>query len=71
MSEISTSIAGAVEEQSVATRDVSSNITGVSQGSQEASRSTAAVVEVAQSLSQQAADLDQQVEQFLVRVRSM
>jgi methyl-accepting chemotaxis protein len=71
VSEISTSIAGAVEEQSVATKDVSSNISGVSQAAQEAGRSTSTVLDVAQLLSQQASDLDQNVDQFLVRVRSM
>jgi methyl-accepting chemotaxis protein len=71
VNEIGSSIASAVEEQSVATRDVSSNIGGVSQATQDAGRSTAAVVEVAQSLSQQAADLDHQVDQFLLRVRAM
>jgi methyl-accepting chemotaxis protein len=71
VSEISTSIAGAVEEQSVATKDVSANISGVSQAAQEAGRSTASVVDVAETLSHQAAALDQKVEQFLARVRSM
>ena len=71
VSEISTSIAGAVEEQSVATKDVSTNISGVSQATQEAGRATATVVDVAQLLSQQAGDLDQKVDQFLLRVRSM
>jgi methyl-accepting chemotaxis protein len=71
VSEISTSIAGAVEEQSVATKEVSSNISGVSQAAQEAGRSTGTVLDVAQLLSQQAGDLDQNVDQFLVRVRSM
>jgi methyl-accepting chemotaxis protein len=71
VNEIGTSIAGAVEEQSVATREVSSNIVGVSQAAQEAGRSTAMVVDIAQLLSQQAGELDQHVDQFLTRVRSM
>jgi methyl-accepting chemotaxis protein len=71
VNEIGTSIAGAVEEQSMATKEVSSNISGVSQAAQEAGRSTTTVVDVAQLLSQQAGDLDQRVDEFLVRVRSM
>jgi methyl-accepting chemotaxis protein len=71
VNEISSSIASAVEEQSVATKEVSSNISGVSQAAQEAGLSTATVVDVAQMLSKQTGDLDQQVDQFLVRVRSM
>jgi methyl-accepting chemotaxis protein len=71
VNEIGSSIAGAVEEQSVATKEVSANISGVSQATREAGRSTTSVVDVAQSLSRQATDLDEQVDQFLVRVRSM
>jgi methyl-accepting chemotaxis protein len=71
VNEIGSSIASAVEEQSVATREVSSNIGGVSQATRDASESTTAVVEVAQSLAQQATDLDHQVDQFLTRVRAM
>ena len=71
VNEIGSSIASAIEEQSVATREVSANIGGVSQATQDASRSTTAVVEVAQSLAQQATDLDGRVDRFLVRVRAM
>jgi len=69
--EISTAIASAVEEQSAATRDVSVNISGVNQAAQETGRSTATVLDVAQSLSRQAGGLEEQVDQFLVRVRAM
>jgi methyl-accepting chemotaxis protein len=71
ISEINTSISGAVEEQSAATREVSSNITGVSQAAGETGRSSTSVLTAAQSLSKQAADLEQRVDEFLVSVRAM
>ena len=71
ISEINTSISGAVEEQSAATREVSSNIVGVTQAATESSESSTNVLTVAQSLSKQAGDLGQRVDQFLQSVRSM
>jgi methyl-accepting chemotaxis protein len=71
VSEISTSISGAVEEQSAATREVSVNINGVSQAAGETGRSSTSVLEVAESLSQQAAGLEGRVDDFLLRVRAM
>jgi methyl-accepting chemotaxis protein len=71
ISEINTSISGAVEEQSAATREVSSNITGVSQAAGETGRSSTSVLTAAQSLSKQATDLEQRVDEFLVSVRAM
>jgi methyl-accepting chemotaxis protein len=71
VSEISTSISGAVEEQSAATKEVSVNINGVTQAAQETGQSSATVLNVAQSLSQQAASLESRVEQFLQNVRAM
>jgi len=71
VSEISTSISGAVEEQSAATREVSVNITGVTRAVNETGQSSVNVLTVAQSLSQQATGLGEQVDQFLVNVRAM
>ena len=71
ISEINTSISGAVEEQSAATREVSVNINGVSQAAGETGKSSTAVLTTARSLTEQAADLEQQVDQFLVSVRAM
>jgi methyl-accepting chemotaxis protein len=71
VSEISTSISSAVEEQSAATREVSVNINGVTQAAQETGQSSSTVLNVAQSLSQQAAGLEHRVDQFLQNVRAM
>jgi methyl-accepting chemotaxis protein len=71
VSEIGTSISGAVEEQSATTKEVSQNITGVSQAASETGRNAASVLAEAQSLSLQATDLEQRVDQFLANVRAM
>jgi methyl-accepting chemotaxis protein len=71
VSEISTSISSAVEEQSAATKEVSVNINGVTQAAQETGQSSSSVLNVAQSLNQQAAGLEQRVDQFLQSVRAM
>jgi methyl-accepting chemotaxis protein len=71
VSEISTSISGAVEEQSVATREVSANILGVIEAAENTGRGSTGVLTVAQSLSQQAAELDRSVDRFIRDVRAM
>jgi methyl-accepting chemotaxis protein len=71
VSEISTSISGAVEEQSAATKEVSVNINGVTQAAQETGQSSSTVLNVAQSLTQQANSLEERVDQFLQNVRAM
>lgn len=71
VSEIAASISGAVEEQSAATREVSSNIDGVSRAAGETGQASTSVLQVASSLAQQAAGLEDQVNQFLVNVRAM
>lgn len=50
---------------------VSINISGVSQATHESGESATSVLNYARSLSSQADELNQQVEQFLSRVRSM
>jgi methyl-accepting chemotaxis protein len=71
VSGISTSISGAVEEQSAATKEVSQNISGVTIAAQESGQASASVLDGAQSLSTQAADLEQRVDRFLANVRAM
>jgi methyl-accepting chemotaxis protein len=71
ISEINTSISGAVEEQSAATREVSVNINGVNQAAEDTGRSSTTVLSVARSLMEQAGELEKRVDQFLVSVRAM
>jgi len=71
VSEISTSISGAVEEQSAATKEVSENINGVSHAAGETGQASSTVLNVAQSLTQQALQLEGRVDQFLQSVRAM
>ena len=71
VSEISTSISGAVEEQSAATKEVSLNINGVTQAAQETGQSSSTVLNVAQALTRQASSLESRVDEFLQSVRAM
>ncbi|UUX49698.1 PAS domain-containing methyl-accepting chemotaxis protein [Nisaea acidiphila] len=71
VNEIGGSIATAVEEQAAATQEVTVNISGVAQATHESGESAASVLTYAQSLSSQAGELNQRVEDFLVKVRSM
>lgn len=68
---ISTSISGAVEEQSAATREVSSNITGVSRSAANTSESSAAMQSLSETLSGQTGDLSNRVDAFVATVRAM
>jgi methyl-accepting chemotaxis protein len=71
VSEISTSISGAVEEQSAATREVSSNIGGVTTAAASTGQSSSEVLDVARGLAQQAVELEGKVDAFLSQVRAM
>jgi methyl-accepting chemotaxis protein len=71
VNEISTSISSAVEEQSAATAEVASNIVGVAQASRETSSSSTQVLTSAQSLSNDANELEKRVDTFLQNVRAM
>jgi len=71
VSEINATISGAVEEQSAATKEVSSNINGVTAAANDTSRHSADLLSVAQALSEQASNLDERVNRFLVGVRQM
>ncbi len=71
VSEISTSVSGAVEQQAAATREVSSNINGVQEAAAATGRSSSDLLTLARSMSDQAGELETRVDQFLVKVRSM
>ncbi len=71
VSEIGTSISGAVEEQSVATREVAENIDGVAVATADTGRSSADMLGVSQTLAGQAEDLEGRVTAFLGEVRAM
>ena len=85
ISEIATTIAAAVEEQNAATgeiannvqeaakgtQDVTANIQGVTQASQEAGVSARQVQDAAGELSTQSESLREEVDKFLLEVRSM
>ncbi len=85
INEISTTIAGAVEEQTAATNEisrnvseaargtaeVSSNITGVSQAADEGGRGASDILAAAEGLAQESTRLDQVTTNFLKRMRSM
>ena len=84
MREIAVAIAGAVEQQSAATREIAGNISEAASGTQEVSTTIAgltvssgtvgtaagAVVEEASGLSHQSARLRQEMEAFLANVRA-
>jgi methyl-accepting chemotaxis protein len=71
ISEVNTSISGAVEQQSAATREVSSNISSVREVARGAGISASDVLTGAQHLLEKSTVLQQQVDEFLVSVRSM
>ncbi len=70
ISEISTTIASAVEEQSAATEEVTANITGVTTSSGNTGEAASQVLEAAGELSRQSEHLGMQVDDFLVEIRS-
>ena len=65
MNEISTQVAAAVEEQSAATAEISRNIDGVSQASQDTGGSAARVQDTASALAGRAQSLQGEIDQFL------
>ena len=71
VSEISTTISGAVEEQSAATLEVSTNISGVQTAANETGQSSVIMLEVAKDLSARSEDLQSRVASFLKDVRAM
>lgn len=71
ISQVNASISSAVEEQSAATQEVASSISGVQHVAQETGRSSTDVLHGSQALLQMSNTLTQQVDQFLVNVRAM
>ena len=69
ISEISTTISSAVEGQSVATREVTTNISGVITASAETGQAATQVLESSGELSSQAEHLGKEVDDFLEEVR--
>ena len=65
LSEINTAIAGAVEEQSAATKEVTANITEVTKAIAETGQSSANVLEAASGLAKNSTELENQVNAFL------
>ena len=70
ISEISTSISSAVEEQGAATQEVAKNITGVSEASAEAGRLVNDVQAASDQLSEMASRLQQQMDTYVASVRA-
>lgn len=71
VSEISTTISGAVEEQSAATGEVADNINGVQTAAAETGESSTSMLNVARDLSERSSELQERVSDFLRNVREM
>jgi len=71
LSSMTSSIAGAVEQQNAATQEVSSNISGVTQASQETGEAAEQTQVAAGQLSRDAEDLRKRVQSFLAEVNAM
>ena len=65
VSEISTSISGAVEEQSAATQEVSVNIGGVKKAAEETGKAASNLLIVSQGIASRAAELDKEFTDFM------
>ena len=65
VSDINTSISGAIEEQSAATREVAANISGVNQAADETGRSSTSVLTLARGLAEQAKGLERRMDDFI------
>ena len=71
VSEISTVISGAVEEQSSATNEVAANISGVQTAANQTGESSTEMLETAKELFENAENLETRVNDFLKNVRQM
>ncbi len=71
ISEVTTAISAAVEEQQAATQDVTTNIGGVSTASAETGNSAGQVLSAASELSEQSNNLKERVAAFLSEVRKL
>ena len=70
INEISTSISSAVEEQGAATQEVAKNISGVSEASSETGRLVSDAQGAAENLSGMAAQLQEQIDNYIQSVRA-
>ncbi len=70
ISEFSTSISSAVEEQGAATREVAQNISGVSDASGETGRLVTEVQSASSELSEMASRLQQQMDSYVASIRA-
>lgn len=71
LSQISTAISGAVEEQSAATQEVAGNISGVQGAAGETGQASSTMLDVAKDLSKRSEELQTRVDSFLGQVRMM
>ncbi|MGY4478488.1 methyl-accepting chemotaxis protein [Bradyrhizobium sp. USDA 3364] len=71
ISEISTVIASAVEEQAAATKEVTANINGTTKAIDDASKAAENVLAASGELASNASKLEVQVDKFLKNVRAM
>ncbi|WP_431017222.1 methyl-accepting chemotaxis protein [Bradyrhizobium pachyrhizi] len=71
ISEISTVIASAVEEQAAATKEVTANINGTTKAIDDASKAAENVLAASGELASNASELEVQVDKFLKNVRAM
>lgn len=71
ISKISTSISGSVDQQAGAAEHITANIKGVKHAASETGGSSSDVLKVVDTLSEQSAELEEQVDKFLEQVRSM
>lgn len=65
ISQISTSIAGAVEEQSASTREVSNNISGVKSAAEDTGRSSTLLLKFSRDLAQLTSEIDHAIADFV------
>jgi methyl-accepting chemotaxis protein len=65
VSEISTSISGAVEEQSAATREVANNIAGVKQAAEDTGRSSTSLLKISRDMTDRASQLHAEFSEFM------
>ena len=70
ISEISTTISSAVEEQSAATGEVNQNVTGVTEASSETGQAANQVLMASSELAKQAEHLGAEVDRFLTEIRA-
>ncbi len=71
VNQISTSISGAIEQQTAATKEVSSNISGVQVAANETGEAAVVVLQVSEDLTMRSEELSNRVSDFLLQVQAM